>query len=187
MTRDELAGRLTEMFRGQTEAASDGQRASVRRWQGMDRFYRQVQRAAAQVLDVPEEAQAVMEDLIALAEPLRDDVVVWRGVRSVDETFGFPAEHLEDVVGAARVAAQFFATSADRGIVEGEFTEPAISPALLRVRARRGSHAVWVPPLGNEENAGQMELLFLPTVQVRILGVDRSGDMPIVFVEVSDG
>lgn len=48
-------------------------------------------------------------------------------------------------------------------------------------------HAVWVPPLGDEENAGQMELLFLPTAQVRILSVDRSEDMPIVLVEVSDG
>ncbi|MGO9041442.1 MAG: hypothetical protein ACLQIK_07300 [Mycobacterium sp.] len=187
MTPEELAGRLTEMFRGQTETASDGQRASVRRWQGTDRFYRQVQRAAAQVVDVPDEAHDVMEDLIALAQPLRDEVVVWRGVRSVDETFGVAAKHLVDLVGAARAAAQFFATSADRGIVEGEFTGPATSPALLRVQARRGAHAVWVPPLGNEENAGQMELLFLPTAQVRILGLDRSGEMPIVFVEVSDG
>ena len=110
------------MFRGQTETASDGQRASVRRWQGTDRFYRQVQRAAAQVVDVPDEAHDVMEDLIALAQPLRDEVVVWRGVRSVDETFGVAAKHLVYFVGAARAAAQFFATSADRGIVEGEFT-----------------------------------------------------------------
>lgn len=71
--------------------------------------------------------------------------------------------------------------------VEREFTEPATSPALLRVHARQGMHAVWVPPLGDEENAGQMELLFLPTAQVRILSVDRSEDMPIVLVEVSDG
>jgi hypothetical protein len=61
----------------------------------------------------------------------------------------------------------------DPGIVEREFTEPATSPALLRVQARRGTHAVWVPPLGDEENAGQMELLFLPTALVPILDVDR--------------
>lgn len=62
-----------------------------------------------------------------------------------------------------------------------------VSRALLRVQARRGTHAVWVPPLGDEENAGQMELLFLPTALVPILDVDRSGEMPMVFVEVSDG
>jgi len=38
-----------------------------------------------------------------------------------------------------------FATSADRGIVEREFTEPATSPALLRVRARRGRAEVVHP------------------------------------------
>jgi hypothetical protein len=58
------------MFRAQAHTASDGHRASVRRWQGRDRFYRQVQRAAAQVVGASEEAQAVMEDLIALARPL---------------------------------------------------------------------------------------------------------------------
>jgi hypothetical protein len=175
------------MFRGQAEVANDEHRASVRRWQGRDRFYRQVQRAAAQVVGASEEAQDVMEDLIALAQPLQDDVVVWRGVRSVDDTFGVPAERLDDLIGGRRASAQFLATSADRGIVEREFTEPATSPALLRVQARRGTHAVWVLPLGDEENAGQMELLFLPTALVRILDVDRSGEMPMVFVEVNHG
>lgn len=118
MTPEELADRLTEMFRGQAEVANDEQRASVRRWQGRDRFYRQVQRAAAQVVGASEEAQDVMEDLIALAQPLQDDVVVWRGVRSVDDTFGVPAERLDDLIGGRRASAQFFATSADRGIVE---------------------------------------------------------------------
>jgi hypothetical protein len=98
-----------------------------------------------------------------------------------------PAERLDDLIGSRRASAQFFATSADRGIVEREFSEPATSPALLRVQARRGTHAVWVPPLGDEENAGQKELLFLPTALVRIHNVDRSGEMPMVFVEVSDG
>lgn len=187
MTPEELAGRLTEMFRGQAQAASDDQRASVRRWQGRDRFYRQVQRAAAQEAGASEEAQDVMENLIALAQPLQDNVVLWRGIRSLDDTFGVPADRLDDLIGGRRASAQFFATSVDRRVVEREFTEPATSPALLRVQARRGTHAVWVPPLGDEENAGQMELLFLPAVFVRILNVDRSGEMPMVFVEVSDG
>src|ERR1700739_322472 len=175
------------MFRTQAEAASDGQRASIRRWQGKDRFYRQVQRAAAQIAGASEEAQDVMEDLIALAQPLQENVVVWRGVRSVDDTFGVPAERLDARLGRRRASAQFFATSAARSIVERKSTEPATSPALLRVQARRGTHVVWVPPLGDEESAGQMELLFLPTALVRILNVDRNGDMAMVFVEVSDG
>jgi hypothetical protein len=41
-----------------------------------------------------------MEDLIALAQPLQDNVVLWRGVRSVVDTFGVPAEGLHDLIGA---------------------------------------------------------------------------------------
>src|SRR5258705_6768035 len=169
------------MFRGQAQSASDDQRASVRRWQGRDRFYRKVQRAAAQEVGAAEEAHEVMENLIALAQPLPDTVVVWRGVRSVQDTFGVPPQHLGDLVGARREVARFFSTSADRDIVEREFVEPATSPALLRVLALTGTHAVWVPPLGDEENAGQMELLFLPTALLRILNVDRSREMPMIF------
>jgi hypothetical protein len=187
VTPEELGRRLTEIFRAQAETASDGQRASVRLWQGRDQFYRQVQRAAAQEVGASELAQDVMEDLIALAQPLQDNVVVWRGVRSVDDTFGVPAEVLQDLIGVRLVSTRFFATSADRSVVEGEFTEPATRPALLRVQARRGTHAVWIPPLGDQEDARQMELLFLPTALVRILDIEHSRDMPIVFVEVSDG
>jgi hypothetical protein len=95
------------MFRAQAEAASDGHRASVRRWQGKDRFYRQVQRAAAPVVSASEEAQDVMEDLVAVAQPLQDNVVVWGGVRSIDDTFGVPTERLEDLIGSRRASAQF--------------------------------------------------------------------------------
>ena len=59
VTPEELAGRLTEMFRGQAEVANDEQRASVRRWQGRDRFYRQVQRAAAQVVARPKKPKTL--------------------------------------------------------------------------------------------------------------------------------
>jgi hypothetical protein len=86
-------------------AASDEQRASVRRWQNRDRFYRQVQRAAAQEVGASEEAQDVMEDLMALAQPLQGTIVVWRGIRSVDDTFGVPAERLDDLIGGRRASA----------------------------------------------------------------------------------
>jgi hypothetical protein len=75
-------------------------------------------------------SQDVMEDLIALAQPLQDSVVVWRGVRSIDDTFGVPAERLDDLIGNRRASAQFLATSADRGTAEREFSEPATRPRV---------------------------------------------------------
>lgn len=187
MTTEEVASLLTEVFRWQTEAATDEQRTSVRRWQNRDKFYQQVQRAAAQEVGVPEEAHAVMEDLITLAEPLPDEVTVWRGIRSVERTYGVPTQHLGTLIGATRQIARFLSTSVDRSIVENEFVEPATSPAILRVHAARGTHAVWIPPLGEKQHACQLELLFLPTALMRILKVDCSGNMPVLFVEVSDG
>ena len=52
-----------------------------------------------------EEAQDVMEDLIALAQPLQGTIVVWRGIRSVDDTFGMPAERLDDLIEGQRASA----------------------------------------------------------------------------------
>lgn len=52
MTPEEVSRGLTDMFRTQADTASADQRASVRRWQSKDRFYQQVQRAAAQETDV---------------------------------------------------------------------------------------------------------------------------------------
>jgi hypothetical protein len=94
---------------------------------------------------------------------------------------------LETVLGRTFEIDQFFATTVDRGIAEEEFTEPALAPALYRIRVEASTEAVWIPPLGVPDEARQMELLLLPGLEARIVAVDKSDMLPIVEVEVSDG
>jgi hypothetical protein len=183
-----LAEHLTYLYRDQASSATWQQRASVRRWQATDRYYQEVQLAAAQDPNASDEARDIVDDLVALARPLPETVEVWRGVRSVDDTFGVSIEAMfPDHVGEAHDAERFLATSTSRDVATAEFTAPSTSPALLRVIAQEGTLALWVPPLGILENAGQRELLFLPSTQVLIIDVDRRSELPIVTVSLSNG
>jgi len=94
---------------------------------------------------------------------------------------------LHTLIGQTFEIDQFFATTVDRGIAEGEFTEPAPASALYRVTIEAGTEAVWIPPLGVPEEARQNELLLLPGLEARIVAVDTSDTLPIVDMEVSDG
>lgn len=183
-----LAEHLTILFADQARSATREQRASVRRWQGRDRFYEEVQLAAAQDPNASVEARDVADDLVAIARPLPETVEVWRGIRSVDQTFGVGiADLYPDHLGETLEAERFVATSTSRDIAGREFTEPSTSPAVLSVLGQRDTLAVWVPPLGAPESAAQRELLFLPTAQVLILAIDRRGEIPMVTVVVSNG
>jgi hypothetical protein len=184
---ERLAARLAWIFADQSANATAEQRRSVRRWQGRDRFYEQVQRAVRDDPAASDEARLVADDLASLAAPLTQPIVVWRGIRSVDVTFGVSSAELHTLAGQTFAIDQFFATSVDRRIAEKEFTEPAPAPALYRVRVEAGTEAVWIPPLGVAEEARQMELLLLPDLEARILAIDESDTPPIVGMEVSDG
>jgi hypothetical protein len=118
---------------------------------------------------------------------LTQPVVVWRGIRSIDNTFGVSSADLHTLIGQTFQIDQFFATTVDRSIAEGEFTEPAPTPALYRVTVEAGTEAVWIPPLGVPVEARQMELLLLPGLEARIVAVEKRDILPIVVMEVSDG
>jgi len=159
---EKLAARLTWIFANQSATATAEQRASVRRWQGRDRFYREVQRAARDDPAASDEARRVADDLASLAAQLTQQIVVWRGIRSIDNTFGVSSADLHTLIGQTFEIDQFFATTVDRRIAWGEFTEPAPAPALYRVRVEAGTEAVWIPPVGFPEETLQTELLLLP-------------------------
>jgi hypothetical protein len=184
---ESLAARLTWIFADQSANATDAQRESVRRWQGRDRFYVHVQRAVLDDPDVPIEARDVADDLTALASPLTQGAVVWRGIRSIDDTFGLPHDELRTLVNQTFEIDRFFATTADRRVAEAEFTEPSTSPALYKIAVQAGTEAVWIPPLGFAEEARQLELLLLPGIEARIVAVGTIGELPIIELEVSDG
>ncbi|NDJ91982.1 hypothetical protein [Mycolicibacter kumamotonensis] len=114
-----VAARLTWIFADQTSNASPEQRRSVRRWQGRDRFYKQVQLAALDDPSASIEAIDVADDLTTLGEPLTQMVKVWRGIRSVENTFGVGQNQLETLVGQTFEVDQFFSTTVDRRVAEG--------------------------------------------------------------------
>lgn len=175
--------RLNEMFAEQYRSADQRQRASVRRWQAKGRYYEQVQRAVQDGQDVSGEAFLVMSDLQRLAHPLPVDVLVWRGVRSARATFG---AGIDELTGCGdQVVQRFMSMSVDEQVVRDEFIRPGADPAVLKVTARAGTAAVWLPPIGAPEMAYQGELLFRRGCMVRIVAVNTSDDVPIVEVEVS--
>jgi hypothetical protein len=185
---DDPIGRLNRLFSKQTSDATPAQRASVVRWQEKDdRFYQQVQNAI-EGKAASDDAVRVAHTLDTLATPLAEDVLVWRGIRDVEKAFpGVDADNLDASVGQAFPQNRFTGTSADRRVAEDEFTRPGRNPVLLRVRAKAGPRAVWVPPVGDPSTAYQQELLFTPGIVIRILSIDRTYSVPIVEVEVSDG
>lgn len=184
---DDGFDRIDAMFAQWTTGVSATERASVRRWQSMDRFYVQVQ-AAAQGRAADPQAYTVAGDLMAIARrgQLAAPVAVWRGVRSSQAVFGVPADELESVVGRDEVLNRFFATSTDPRRALEEFTRPpnASGAVLMRVRAAAGTPAAWIAAVGDPALREQAELLFTPGSRLRIVAIDRSGEVPIVDVEV---
>ena len=72
--------------------------------------------------------------------------MTWRGIRSIDNTFGVSSADLHTLVGQAFDIDQFFATTVDRRIAEGEFVadgpaatvltaSPAFAPQVAKILA----------------------------------------------------
>lgn len=174
--------RLDRLFSDQAASATQEQRAAVARWQGRDRFYEKVQQAV--VGDGHPDAMTVAQQLSDLAQPLPGDVEVWRGIRSIEDTFGTGIDEVEGR--ADQVARRFMSTSASEQVARGEFLRPGRNPALLKVTARAGIPAVWMPPVGDQRDTHQGELLLAPGFELRIIKIVRSGDIPVIEVEVRE-
>lgn len=182
----DVARRLNRLFADQTAGASAGQRESVLKWQEPDdRFYGDVQRAAAGELGASIEAQDVADDLDALMAQLPEQVEAWRGVRSASLAFGVPSGQLESLLYVDKQLDRFFATSLNRQVIEDEFIVPGSDPVMYKITAHVGAYALWVAALGDPRAAYQQELLFPPGTFVRIVDVERTYSVPIVRVEVT--
>lgn len=175
--------RLDRLFAEQSARATSQQRAAVKRWQGPDRFYDRVQEALGGADD--DEAQTVAQEIVKLAQPLPEDTELWRGIRSISETFGVHATDVESLTGREWRESRFMSTTISRAKTTPEFTHPGSASAILQIVARSGARAVWIPPLGVPNFVRQSELLFVDGTRVRILGVDVSGDLPLIRVEVT--
>ena len=159
--------RFKRLFAAQSGSADAGQRASVERWQGRDRYYERVQDAAAGDESATDEALRVMSHLQEMASPLPEDVHTWRGIRSVEQTFG---TGVGDLRGRdAQIVRRFMSTTMFGHIARDEFTRPGKGGALLKVTALAGAAAVWLPPIGDPQLSYQGELLFRPGFLLRIV------------------
>lgn len=175
--------RLDRLFSDQTAQATPRQRSAAKRWQGMDRFYERVQEAVGGSGDP--EAVVVAQQLSNLAKPLPEETELWRGVRSIRKTFGVGLADLALIVGRNWIEERFMGATVSLDQATPEFTHPGPAPAILYITARAGAPAVWIPPLGDPKHARQSELLFMDGVRVRILGVDMSGEIPVIRMEVT--
>lgn len=183
---DDVALHLNWLFAGQTAGASAIQRESVLKWQKPDdRFYRDVQRAAAGEFGASQEAQDVVDDLDSLMAQLPEQVEAWRGARSASRTFGLASDQLESLLNVDKQVDRFFATSLNRQVVENEFIAPGPDPVMYRITAQVGAYALWVAALGDPRASYQQELLFPPGTSVRIVDVDRTYRVPIIRAEVT--
>ncbi len=159
------------------------------RWQGKGRFYEQVQQVLANPDDVTDEA---IEVAVALAEHvvthrLQSAYTVWRGTRSAVDAFGVTEDRLEELIGREGRLGRFTAGSLDRNIAADEFTNPQLrgGAVLMRMELRPGVRVGWLASIGDKRMAYQREVLLHPEMVQRIVGVDRSGLVPVVVMEVS--
>ncbi|NOQ62712.1 hypothetical protein [Mycolicibacterium fortuitum] len=184
---DDDRARLDAETREWAAGLSDDDRAAVRRWQATDRFYEQVQLAYRGETDDPEAIDVADRLLNVVTHPLASDYTAWRGVRSAQATFGVTSDNLEELIGATARLGRFQATSLDREVAVNEFTKPQLKggAVLIEIDLKPGVRVGWVPPAGDPALARQQELLLHPEMMQRIVGVDRSGPVPIVRMEVT--
>lgn len=160
----------------------------MRRWQGADRFYGQVQRfARGQDSSPSEEVKIVHDDLAELIESSRvtREVKTWRGNRSSVAAFGVPSDRLEELLRTEVQLDGFVAASGARSVAEHEFTRPSGQggAVLTRMTVPRGTRAAWIAGIGDPETARQQEVLMDAPV-VRYVQVNRDGPIPVLIAEV---
>lgn len=166
---------------------TDEYRSSILRWQGMDRFYAEVQKAATGASSNGD-TLSVASDLDAASKltPLKNDVLMWRGVRNWHAAFGVSST--DELKKYNSIQARFTAITADRSVAEEEFTTFGKAGALLKVHAKKDTAGVWMPTNGSSETElmRQQEYLLPPGARIRVVRVEQ-GRIPIIHVEVSNG
>ena len=182
-----LAAQFDEDFAEPIAQLTTEQRDAIRRWQGMDRFYRRMQDVVRNEAD-DEEAEDVIANLlpVILGNTLQSDVVVYRGIRNVSTLIRRTNSDIDRYVGQAIPSPGFFAASTSREQATSGFTRPFIGggPVLFELTVRAGTPAFWVSGAGDPEMADQRELLMGTGTTLLITSVDYSGDVPTVQAEV---
>lgn len=177
MTRQSpSAARLDEVFRDQVRwwHAHPHLRARLLDWQATDRTYATIQavlRGEKRLDDLDQDTRkTVTETIDALQKGLDQgqldrDVVLWRGIRSIDRTFS------GELIGQHRLDG-FNATTIHRDTATAEFTTgaPGTTGALLSIKVPAGTPAIWVSGAGRQTPrfTGQGELLLDSAIKLSV-------------------
>jgi hypothetical protein len=187
---EDLAARLTEAAHVVSDALTSDEVAVIRRYQGLDRTYELVS-AVVRGLRSPSALTAAEAEVVAriidvlpvsiarwrTPEPLR----VYRGQRSVTRLFGSGSRS-----GRVLEAESFLSTTIFRNVALDEFASPPGpgGPALLELAVAAGTHALWLPPVGDPALAYQGELLLDQTTRVAVRGERDEAGILILDCEV---
>lgn len=157
--------------------ATPGERASVRAYQHLEEHADRVGARSPGSGDRLDYLWPLREDLDRLIarSVLPVDVVTYRGIGNAEEELPLDP-------GLDRTSS-YLSTTLDRGVAEREFAVGP-RPAVLRIGVHRGTHALWVPPLGWRELANEQELLFPRDTLVRYGARRQEGPLLIVTCEV---
>jgi hypothetical protein len=191
---DALTALLDGWYAHAEQELTDEDRATITRWQGMDRFYEKVQGTARQTIspDDPDliEAEDVRDRLQDIAEQfeLPAPIEVYRGVRASQPTFGVANADLPSLIGQTIPMRGFTATTTSREVAIEQFTQPnAMSRGghvLMKLRLPPGVPAIWLPAVGAPEFADQSELLLGLGISLLLTQVEYTGSVPEVTAEV---
>jgi len=160
--------------------ATPAEVAAVRRYQSL---FGHGERLNASLLDDDEgwrttPLRQVVEDLDALLLRafLPVDVVVYRGIGDVEAA-------VPPSPGAVEEHRPYLSASLDETVATRDFAVGE-RPAVLRIAARRGARALWMPPLGRRELAYEQEVLFPRFTRIRYGGRTMEANVVVVSCEV---
>lgn len=163
---------------------------AVQRYQATDRTYELVSdvlRGYVAYDDLDDDQADVVAHMIAALDELTtrwrlpEAVVVHRGQRSLDRTFGTPPQ-----TGREFEIDSFLSASIHRHVAIDEFTAPPGpgGAVLLEIVAPAGTPALWVPPIGDPALAYQGELLLPRRTRIRVGAVDTIAGILTASCEV---
>jgi hypothetical protein len=185
-----LLARLDRAFAYQRAALTARQLKVVRLWQRTDREYEAIQAVARGPADPrvlsPQQLMRAVEWRRELYRAIRTgrlpyDLTVYRGVRSLQRTFGVhDADAIEDGPTSFR---GFTATSVLRRVALEEFTAPA--GALMEIAVSAGTPVLWVAGVGSRRLRRQGELLLPDSVTAQLAGRRREEGLAILAMEVT--
>ncbi|NMO04928.1 hypothetical protein HH308_27250 [Gordonia sp. TBRC 11910] len=191
MSNDAVDGNDTAILdrevRHWATALTADQRRAILRWQGRDRFYERVQAVMTLGIDDPEAVDAAGLLLAAATHKLQRSYTTWRGVRSSIDAYGLRSGELGQLIGTSVRINRFVSVSLRREVVTDEFTVPEMSggAVLSRMMLGAGTMVGWLASVGRPDSRYQAEVLLRPGNMQRIVGVDTSGDIPTLVVEVA--